>query len=98
METQQQEPMAEGVQDDSRGGLSDEEIRWWAYDGSVAKRIAADLAARIKSGKLNRWDELPDSGTLAKKWETSLRTVSRAKRLLAGRGMARKQANRYYVA
>ena len=77
--------------------LTDREIREWANDRSVTKNIAADLATKIRSGVLNRWHDLPDSADLARRWDTSTRTVSRAKRLLADRGLLEKAGNSYYV-
>ena len=79
--------------------LTDSEIREWAGSGSVAKRIAADLAGMISAGKLERFASLPGGGELARKWSVSLGTVTRAKRLLADRGLVElARDRRYYVA
>jgi DNA-binding GntR family transcriptional regulator len=79
--------------------LTDSDIREWVQSGSVAKRIAADLAAMISTGKLERFANLPDGDELARKWSVSLGTVNRAKRLLAGHGLIKlTRDRRYYVA
>jgi DNA-binding GntR family transcriptional regulator len=79
-------------------GLSDGEVRQWMSDRSMAKIIAADLAAAINKGLLNRWHDLPDSATLADDYGVSVRTVSRAKRLLADHDLLVRAGGRYYVA
>jgi DNA-binding GntR family transcriptional regulator len=78
-------------------GLSDDEIIEWAYSRNIANQIAADLANKIRSGKLNRWDDLPDNDELARMWDTSMRTVLRAKKLLSDKGLIRMAGNRYCV-
>jgi DNA-binding GntR family transcriptional regulator len=78
--------------------MEDSEVKEWASSRNVAKNIAASLAAGIKSGRLCRWNELPDNAALTKKWATSLSTVTRAKRLLADRGIIQKEGSRYFVA
>lgn len=78
--------------------LRDSEIRAWTVDRSVVKRIAADLATRITTGKLRRYADLPSSSDLAEEWSTTTRTVSRAKRLLFDRDLIKKTRNgSYYV-
>jgi DNA-binding GntR family transcriptional regulator len=66
--------------------------------GTMAERVAADLAAQIANGKLSKWNDLPPNRTLADKWNVSERTVSNAKRLLGGHGVLMTDGNRYYVA
>lgn len=69
----------------------------WSGGRSVTKCIAADLARKIQDGRLERWRQLPDSDDLARRWDTSVRTVSRAMKLLADHGFIAKQGNRYHV-
>jgi DNA-binding GntR family transcriptional regulator len=78
-------------------GLSDDEIIEWAYSRSIASQIAAELANSIRSGKLARWADLPDNDELARRWDTSMRTVLRAKKLLSDKGLIRMAGNRYCV-
>jgi DNA-binding GntR family transcriptional regulator len=79
--------------------LTDTEIREWVQSGSVTKRIAADLAIMISTGKLERFANLPDGDELARKWSVSAGTVTRAKRLLADHGLIKlTRDRRYYVA
>jgi DNA-binding GntR family transcriptional regulator len=79
--------------------VTDSEIREWERSGSAAKRIAADLATMISTGKLDRFASLPDSDQIALKWSVSQGTVTRAKRLLAERGLVKLTRDRhYYVA
>lgn len=78
--------------------MRDREIRAWAADRSIVKRIAADLATRITAGQLRRYADLPSSSGLAEEWGTTTRTVSRAKRLLFERGLIKKTRDgSYYV-
>jgi hypothetical protein len=44
--------------------------------GTMAERVAADLASQIANGKLSKWDSLPLNRTLANQWNVSERTVS----------------------
>jgi GntR family transcriptional regulator len=79
--------------------LTDSEIQEWVQSGSATKRIAADLATLISTGKLERFADLPDGDQLARKWGVSRGTVTRAKRLLAGHGLIKlTRDRRYYVA
>jgi DNA-binding GntR family transcriptional regulator len=79
--------------------LTDSEIREWERSRSVTKRIAADLATMISTGKLGRFASLPDGDEIAHKWSVSMGTVTRAKRLLADRGVVKLTRDRhYYVA
>jgi DNA-binding GntR family transcriptional regulator len=79
-------------------GLSDSEIWTWQTDPAAAKRIAARLALDIRKGSLAKWGELPANATLADEFDTSLRTVCRAKKLLADLGFIQAVGGRYYVA
>jgi DNA-binding GntR family transcriptional regulator len=78
--------------------LTDEEIRAWSSGPSVTRKIAADLATRIRTGKLERYAELPSSIALAREWGAAERTVTRAKRLLFDHGLIGKAGTGYYVA
>jgi DNA-binding GntR family transcriptional regulator len=71
-------------------------IKW--QRGTMAERVAADLASQINKGNLSRWDSPPLNSTLADKWDVSERTISKAKRLLGGQGMLTLVDGRYYVA
>lgn len=72
-------------------------IKQWSGDGSVAKSIAASLARKMHEGELERWQNLPDSDDLARRWDTSASTVRRAVKLLADHGFIAKTGNRYHV-
>lgn len=98
METRPGEPTPDNPQDGIAEMLTDDEIHEWACDSSVAKNIAADLATSIRHGTLPRWHDLPDNTKLASDYSTSLRTVGRAKRLLADRGLIEKAGSHYFVA
>ena len=76
---------------------ADSLILAWSGGRSVTKSIAADLARKMQDGRLERWRQLPDSDDLARRWDTSVRTVSRAMKLLADHGFIAKQGNRYHV-
>ena len=73
-----------------------EQILLWQR-GNGVERIAADLAYRISNGSLTRWDSLPLNRTLAKEWNVSSRTISRAKKLLYDHGVLTLDGRRYYV-
>jgi DNA-binding GntR family transcriptional regulator len=62
----------------------------------VSKKIAADLAARIWSGRLPRWHDMPANLDLALEWGASERTAGRAKELLAACGLITKSPGGYY--
>jgi DNA-binding GntR family transcriptional regulator len=78
--------------------LPDDKIHEWAICQNVAKRIAADLAANINKGVLDRRSDLPHSASLADHYDVSIRTVARAKAILANHGMIEKAGGRYYLA
>jgi len=79
--------------------LTQDEIQEWANSGSAAKRIAADLATMITTGRLERFANLPDREELASTWNVSVETITRAKRLLADYGLVKLTQDRnYYVA
>jgi DNA-binding GntR family transcriptional regulator len=66
--------------------------------GTMAERVAADLASKIVTGNLSKWGSLPLNRTLADQHGVSDRTVSAAKRLLGGQGLLTLDGRRYYVA
>jgi DNA-binding GntR family transcriptional regulator len=74
----------------------DQIMKW--QRGTMAERIAADLASQIENGKLSKWDSLPLNRVLADKHNVSERTISKAKRLLGGHGVLVLDGRRYYVA
>jgi DNA-binding GntR family transcriptional regulator len=74
-----------------------EQIMRWQR-GSMRERVAADLASRITSGQITKFNDLPLNRTLAGEWDVSHRTVSSAKKLLADEGLLTKDGTRYYVA
>ena len=78
--------------------LTPEKISEWAESSAIAKRIAADLARKITSGKLHRYAEPPLNSTLAAQWDVSERTVSAAKKILGDHGVLLLENRRYYVA
>jgi DNA-binding transcriptional MocR family regulator len=71
-------------------------ILCWAH-GTAHERTAAAILRQIASGRLTRWSDLPPLARLAEENDVSERTVSKAKRLLAGHGALVKQVGRYYV-
>jgi DNA-binding GntR family transcriptional regulator len=73
-------------------------IKQWAASPNVTRQIAADIARKIASGQLARWDELPRNAETADDYGVSARTVSRAKKLLAGQALATKAGGVYVVA
>ena len=82
----------------AKGADSDALIKQWRASGSGVERIAAELAAKIASGQMRRWDELPPRVDLASEYRVSERTVTRANGLLADHGFLAKTGRRYYVA
>jgi DNA-binding GntR family transcriptional regulator len=66
--------------------------------GTMAERVAADLASQIDRGSVSKWGSLPLNRTVAEKWDVSERTVTKAKRLLADHGVLVADGNRFYVA
>jgi DNA-binding GntR family transcriptional regulator len=77
--------------------LTTAEIGAWEATGGVTKQIAAHLARKIMSGRLRAYAGLPSNESLAREWDTSERTATRAKKLLAGYGLVRKESGTYYV-
>jgi DNA-binding GntR family transcriptional regulator len=77
--------------------LTSAEIGVWEVKGGVTEQIAAHLARRILSGRLRAYAGLPSNESLAREWDASERTAVRAKELLAGYGLLRKESGTYYV-
>jgi len=77
--------------------LTTAEIGAWEATGEVTKQIAAHLARKILSGRLRAYAGLPSNESLAREWGASERTAIRAKELLAGYGLLRKENGTYYV-
>jgi DNA-binding GntR family transcriptional regulator len=74
----------------------DQIMRW--QRGTMAEQIAADIASQINNGQLSKWDSLPLNRTLADKWDVSLRTITKTKRLLCDHGILTLVDRRFYVA
>jgi DNA-binding GntR family transcriptional regulator len=79
------------------GGLTDQTITDWENGRSIVNQVAASLARRILAGTIPPCAELPSNQSLAAKWDTSIRTVIRAKALLAEHGALRREAGVYRV-
>lgn len=87
-----------GTDEPARAQDADSLIREWLKSGKRAEKIAADLAAKIASGQLHRWQELPTLAALAREHDVSERTISTVKSLLAVHGFLTLDERRYYVA
>jgi DNA-binding GntR family transcriptional regulator len=74
----------------------DQIMRW--QRGTMAERVAADLASQIENWSMSKWDSLPLNRTVADKWNVSESTVTKAKRLLADHGVLVVDGKRFYVA
>jgi DNA-binding GntR family transcriptional regulator len=77
--------------------LTTAEIGAWEATGELTRQIAAHLARAILSGRLRAYDALPTNESLAREWDASERTATRAKKLLAEYGLLRKENGTYYV-
>lgn len=77
--------------------LTPAQISAWEATGQATKKIAAHLARKILSGTLRAYAALPSNESLAREWDASERTAIRAKELLAGYGLLRKENGTYYV-
>jgi DNA-binding GntR family transcriptional regulator len=85
--------------DDSGTGVMDEnQIKQWAASPHATQQIAAEFARKIASGQLARWDELPRNAETADDYGVSIRTVGRAKKLLADQAIITKAGGVYVVA
>jgi DNA-binding GntR family transcriptional regulator len=73
-------------------------IREWCVSPSRVEQIAADLAAKIDTGQIHRWAELPALAVLSDEYDVTERTISSAKSLLAAHGFLTLENRRYYVA
>lgn len=72
-----------------------QQIKRWDNSGSVAENIAADLAISILAAK---FEEIPETKSIAREWTVSERTVQHAKRLIANEGLIKKdKSGRYYL-
>jgi DNA-binding transcriptional regulator YhcF (GntR family) len=80
------------------GRLTDQLIIDWANSPAIVNQVAASLARKILTGRILPYAELPSNETLADEWDTSERTVIRAKALLAEYGALRKELGIYWVA
>ena len=69
----------------------------WRHSPARKEQIAAELAAKIVGGRYHYWAELDTLGALAREYDTSQRTISAAKNLLAAWGFLVKDNKRYYV-
>jgi DNA-binding GntR family transcriptional regulator len=79
------------------GRLTDQTIINWANSPATVNQVAAALARTILTGRILPYDELPSNESLAHQWDTSKRTVIRAKAQLAEHGALRKEAGIYWV-
>jgi DNA-binding GntR family transcriptional regulator len=70
-------------------------IAWEGTD--AAHRIAAELAVNIQTEKLEPWASLPSNAELGSRYDVSRSTASRAKALLIGRGMIRREGPYHVV-
>lgn len=73
-------------------------IKQWAMSPYAVEQIAAELARKITSGELSRWDDLPANHQTADDYGVSARTVGRAKKLLADQELLAKAGGVYVVA
>ena len=72
-------------------------INAWRHSPARKEQVAAEIAATIVGGRYHYWAELDTLGALARAYDTSQRTISAAKNLLAAQGFLVKDNNRYYV-
>lgn len=80
------------------GDVTDAEITVWSRAASARLRIAARLARDIRDGRYRDWRPLPSGAALAREYDVSSSTANRAQRLLAERGMIRREGNCYFAA
>jgi DNA-binding transcriptional MocR family regulator len=57
-------------------------IRTWRASSKQVEQIAADLALKIETGQLHRWEELPRQSLLADAYDVTGRTITSVKSLL----------------
>jgi DNA-binding transcriptional regulator YhcF (GntR family) len=74
--------------------VDDELIRSWENSASTPMNIAADVAIGIREGRIRA---VPSTGEVAREWDTSPRTVQRAKKLLEDHGIIKRDAAGYYL-
>lgn len=70
-------------------------ITGWRRSPKRTEQIAGELAARVVT--MHSWAELPSLGELAGDYDTSERTIGKAKALLARHGLLVLECRRYYV-
>lgn len=73
--------------------VDDELIKTWGDSPSLPCNIASDLAIGIRDGRLKA---VPATGDVAAEWDTSERTVLRAKKLLEDQGVIKRDERGYY--
>jgi DNA-binding transcriptional MocR family regulator len=76
--------------------LASKELAEWQI-ADAAHRIAAHIAADIQAAKLEAWASLPSNADLGHRHDVSRSTASRAKALLIGRGMIRRDGPYHVV-
>lgn len=69
----------------------------WENDPRPYIRLAASIVADIIRGDLSPGDQVPSRVSLAKKYGVSVPTASKAVRLLASIGAAKRDGNAYWV-
>jgi hypothetical protein len=70
----------------------------WRVDPRGMYRVAADLVSQIDTGQISRYAGLPDNQTLASRNDASIRSVIRAKEMLADRyRYLIREDGRYYL-
>lgn len=74
--------------------MDDELIRTWGDSFITPENIAAALAIGIRDGRIKA---VPPTGEIAAEWDASSRTVQRAKKLLEGHGIIKRDKGGYYL-
>lgn len=74
--------------------MDNELIESWGNSASTSMHIAADVAIGIREGRIKA---LPSTAQLAGEWDTSWRTVQRAKKLLRDSGIIKRDKAGYYL-
>jgi DNA-binding GntR family transcriptional regulator len=69
----------------------------WQRSGRRDETVAADIATRIRIGKYKQHQELPPRTALAREFDVSESTVTRAKQLLAAAKILAKDHNGAYI-
>jgi DNA-binding GntR family transcriptional regulator len=76
--------------------VNDALVAAWQRSGRRDEAIAADIATLIRTGRYKQYHQLPCTG-LARQFDVSQSTVSRAKRLLADAKILVKDINGLYI-